>query len=147
MSEKRRDNRNRILREGEYERSDGRYRFRYIDEDGKEKNVYSWRVDKNDPLPKGKKRELSLRFELASVIVNDSVTGEAITRKQERDLLKFIKEDNHFSRYYDVIYILFHTGLRISEFCGLTIPDIEFGEMRIKVYHQLQSTSQMEYVI
>ena len=36
MSEKRRDNRNRILREGEYQRADGRYRFRYIDEDGKE---------------------------------------------------------------------------------------------------------------
>lgn len=42
MSEKRRDNRNRILREGEYQRTDGRYRYRYIDEDGKEKNVYSW---------------------------------------------------------------------------------------------------------
>ncbi len=46
LSEKRRDNRNRILREGEYQRSDGRYRFRYLDEDGKEKNVYSWRLDK-----------------------------------------------------------------------------------------------------
>ena len=61
MSEKRRYNRNRFLREGEYQRSDGRYRFRYIDEDGKEKNVYSWRLDKNDPIPKGKKRELSSR--------------------------------------------------------------------------------------
>ena len=61
MSEKRRDNRNRILREGEYPRTDGRYRYRYIDEDGKEKNVYSWRLDKNDPTPRGKKRELSLR--------------------------------------------------------------------------------------
>ena len=61
MSEKRRDNRNRILREDEYQRTDGRYRFRYIDEDGKEKNVYSWRLDKNDPMPKGKKREPSLR--------------------------------------------------------------------------------------
>ena len=56
MSEKRRDNRNRILREGEYQRKDGRYRFRYLDEDGKEQNVYSWRLDKNDPMPKGKKR-------------------------------------------------------------------------------------------
>ena len=261
MSEKRRDNRNRILHEGEYQRADGRYRFRYIDEDGKEKNVYSWRLDKNDPMPKGKKRELSLRekekqieadlfdhivtnggnytvlelvekyvslktgvrhntvagyktvinvlkkeafgkqridkvhlsdakawliklqqvdgrgyssihsirgvlrpafqmavdddlirknpfgFELASVIVNDSVTREAITRKQERELLKFIKEDAHFSRYYDAIYILFHTGLRISEFCGLTVSEIEFDEMRIKVDHQLQRTSQMKYVI
>ena len=261
MSEKRRDNRNRILHEGEYQRADGRYRFRYIDEDGKEKNVYSWRLDKNDPMPKGKKRELSLRekekqieadlfdhivtnggnytvlelvekyvslktgvrhntvagyktvinvlkkeafgkqridkvrlsdakawliklqqvdgrgyssihsirgvlrpafqmamdddlirknpfgFELASVIVNDSVTREAITRKQERELLKFIKEDAHFSRYYDAIYILFHTGLRISEFRGLTVSEIEFDEMRIKVDHQLQRTSQMKYVI
>ena len=86
-------------------------------------------------------------FELASVVVNDSVTREAISRKQERDLLKFIKEDKHFSRYYDGIYILFHTGLRISEFCGLTIQDVEFEEMRIKVDHQLQRTSQMEYVI
>lgn len=61
MSEKRRDNRNRILLEGEYQRTDGRYRYRYIDEDGKEKNVYSWHLDKNDPTPRGKKRELSLR--------------------------------------------------------------------------------------
>ena len=261
MSEKRRDNRNRILREGEYQRKDGRYRFRYIDEDGKEKNIYSWRLDKNDPMPKGKKREPSLRekekqieadlfdrivtnggnytvlelvekyvslktgvrhntvvgyktvinmlkkesfgtlrmdkvrlsdakawliklqqidgrgyssihsiqgvlrpafqmavdddllrknpfeFELAFVIVNDSVTREEITRKQQRDLLKFIQEDKHFSRYYDAIYILFHTGLRISEFCGLTISEIEFGEMHIKVDHQLQRTAQMQYVI
>ena len=33
----------------------------YLDEDGKEQNVYSWRLDKNDPMPKGKKREPSLR--------------------------------------------------------------------------------------
>ena len=261
MSEKRRDKRNRILREGEYQRADGRYRYRYIDEVGKEKWVYSWRLDKNDPTPRGKKWELSLRekekqiqadlfdhivthggdysvielvekyislktgvnhntragyktvinilkkdpfgkqridkvrlsdakawliklqqvdgkgyssihsirgvlrpafqmavdddllrknpfgFELASVIVNDSVTREAITRKQERELLRFIKEDKHFCRYYDAIYILFHTGLRISEFCGLTVSDIEFGNQRIKVDHQLQRTTQMQYVI
>ena len=61
MSEKRRDNRNRILREGECQRADGRYRYRYIDEDGKEKNVYSWRLDKNDPTPMDRKRDLSLR--------------------------------------------------------------------------------------
>ena len=92
-------------------------------------------------------RKNPFEFELASVIVNDSVTREAITRKQQRDLLKFIQEDKHFSRYYDAIYILFHTGLRISEFCGLTVSEIEFGEMRIKVDHQLQRTAQMQYVI
>lgn len=261
MSEKRRDNRNRILHEGEYQRADGRYRYRYIDENGRENNVYSWRLDKNDPMPKGKKPELSLRekerqiqadlfdhivtkggnytvlelvekylsvktgvrastkagyktvtnllkkepfgqlridkvrlsdaklwliklqqkdgksyssihsirgvlrpafqlavdddlirknpfqFELASVIVNDSVTREAITRKQQRDFLNFVKEDKYYCRYYDAFFILFNTGLRISELCGLTVSDIEFEHSRIKVDHQLQRTSQMQYII
>ena len=261
MSEKRRDNRNRILHNGESQRADGRYRFKYTNGDGEEQNVYSWRLDKNDPTPNGKKRELSLRekekqieqdifdeivpnggnitvlkliekyvslktgvrhstyagyktvinilkkeafgskridkvklsdakgwliklqqvdhkgyssihtirgvlrpafqmaveddllrknpfcFELASVIVNDSVTREAVTRKQERDYLKFVKEDQHFCKYYDAIFILFKTGLRISEFCGLTMADIDFKNRKIRVSHQLQRTSQMEYII
>ena len=260
MSEKRRDNRGRVLRFGESQRQDGRYAFKYKDNDGSVKFVYSWRLDKNDRTPAGKKRELSLRekekqiehdlfdhivsnggnytvlelvkkyvslktgvrhnteanynfviniiakadfgklridkvhlsdakgwliklqkegrgystihsvrgvlrpafqmavdddlirknpfnFELASVIVNDSVTREAITRKQEREFLRFIQADEHFSRYYDGIYILFHTGLRISEFCGLTIGDIDFKEMRINVDHQLQRKRDMTYVV
>ena len=260
MSEKRRDNRGRVLRFGESQRQDGRYAFKYKDSDGSVKFVYSWRLDKNDRTPAGKKRELSLRekekqiehdlfdhivsnggnytvlelvkkyvslktgvrhnteanynfviniiakadfgklridkvhlsdakgwliklqkegrgystihsvrgvlrpafqmavdddlirknpfnFELASVIVNDSVTREAITRKQEREFLSFIQADEHFSRYYDGIYILFHTGLRISEFCGLTIGDIDFKEMRINVDHQLQRKRDMTYVV
>ena len=82
MSEKRRDNRNRILREGEYQRTDGRYRYRYIDEDGKEKNVYSWRLDKNDPTPRGKKRELSLRRKsrFRRICLTISLPVAAITR-------------------------------------------------------------------
>lgn len=34
------------------------------------------------------------QFELATVVVNDSVTRDAITRAQERASLKFIQEDN-----------------------------------------------------
>lgn len=83
-------------------------------------------------------------FQLAIVVVNDSVTREAITRKQQREFLRFIKEDKHFSKYYDGIYILFQTGLRISEFVGLTVGDIEFDKERIKVDHQLQRTRNMK---
>ena len=86
-------------------------------------------------------------FQLATVVVNDSVTREAITRKQQREFLRFIKEDKHFSKYYDGIYILFYTGLHVSEFVGLTINDIEFDKERIKVDHQLQRTRNMEYEI
>jgi len=86
-------------------------------------------------------------FQLATVVVNDSVTREVITRKQQREFLRFIKEDKHFCKYYDGIYILFHTGLRVSEFVGLTINDIEFDKERIKVDHQLQRTRNMKYEI
>lgn len=86
-------------------------------------------------------------FQLATVVVNDSVTREAITRKQQREFLRFIKEDKHFCKYYDGIYILFNTGLRVSEFVGLTVNDIEFDKQRIKIDHQLQRTRNMEYEI
>lgn len=260
MSEKRRDNRGRILRNGESQRQDGRYAYKYKDLNGEIKFVYSWRLDKNDRTPAGKAREPSLRekekkiqqdlfnqvvpnggnltvlelvqkylslkinvrhntlanykfvtniiekesfgkmridkvklsdakawliklqkdgrgystihsvrgvvrpafemayqdglltrnpfsFELATVVVNDSVTREAITRAQERAFLKFIQEDKCYSKYYDGIFILFNTGLRISEFCGLTLSDIDFQKKRIRVDHQLQRTRDMEYII
>ena len=75
-------------------------------------------------------RKNPFQFELVSVVVNDCVTREAITRKQQREYLRFIREDKHFCRYYEGIYSLFHTGLRISEFCGLTLADIEFDKKR-----------------
>lgn len=260
MSEKRRDNKNRILRNGESQRKDGRYAYKYTNATGKQQFVYSWKLEKTDKLPEGKRDCLSLRekekqilrdlddqiaprggemtvlalvqkyllqktgvrpnteagyqtvvnilkkekfggmridrvkisdakcwliqlqqngrsyssihsirgvvrpafqmavdddlirknpfeFQLATVIVNDSVTREAITRKQERAFLEFVKNDKHFSRYYEGIYILFKTGLRISEFVGLTLADLDMKNRTITVDHQLQRTSKMEYVI
>lgn len=86
-------------------------------------------------------------FQLNTVVVNDSVTREAISRQQERAFLEFVKNDPHFCKYYEGIFILFKTGLRISEFVGLTVDDIDFENNRIIVDHQLQRTRNMEYVI
>lgn len=86
------------------------------------------------------------QFELHTVVVNDSVKRDALTREQERKFLQFILEDDHYSQYYDAFYILFKTGLRISEFCGLTIKDIDFRKKVIKVNHQLQRISDMRYI-
>ena len=261
MSNKRKDNKGRVLHNGEYQQSNGRYRFKYYDGTGKERYLYSWRLDKNDRMPEGKRQGPSLReqekelqvnqfsrlssdggnltvlelvrrytatkvgvrestkagyqttinflekdpfgqrridsikisdaklwlislqqrqgkgystihtirgilrpafrqaydddmirrnpfdFELATVIVNDSVTREAITRDQERKYLEFVKQDKHFSRYYEGIYILFNTGLRISEFVGLTTKNIDFKNHKIIVDHQLIRTSKMQYMI
>lgn len=260
MSEKRRDSKNRILRNGESQRKDGRYAFKYIDSTGKQQFVYSWKLERTDKLPQGKRNDISLRekekmilkdlddeivprggemtvvelvrkyilqktgvrhnteanynfvlniikkedfgkkridrvklsdakawliklqkdgrgystihsvrgvvrpafqmavdddlirknpfeFQLATVVVNDSVTREAITRKQERTFLKFVKNDKHFRKYYDGIYVLFKTGLRISEFVGLTIQDVDLKNRKLNVDHQLQRKRNMEYVI
>ena len=86
-------------------------------------------------------------FELASVIVDDGVTREAISRKDERIFLDFIRNDKHYSQYYDGMCILFKTGLRISEFAGLTLNDVDLRARVIHVDHQLQRTTQMEYII
>lgn len=257
---KRRDNKGRVLRQGEMQLKDGRYRYKYIDSFNEEKYVYSWRLDKNDRIPSGKKIGPSLReleqqiiadkfdkivsegggltvvqlvekyvsirnnvrestqasyrtvinmlrndkfghkridkvklsdakvwlvnlqkngrgystirtirgilrpafqlavdddlirknpfgFELKECIYNDSVTREALSHEDERKFLKFVKEDKHFSKYYDGIYILFKTGLRISEFVGLTIRDIDFKNMKINVDHQLQRYINIGYKI
>ena len=86
-------------------------------------------------------------FELAGVVVNDSVTREAVTKDQMRKFLKFVHDDVVYCKYYEVVYILFHTGMRISEFCGLTLSDIDLENRIINIDHQLQRSSKMEYII
>lgn len=252
MSVKRRDSKNRVLRNGESQKPDGRYVYKYYDILHKPHYLYSWKLEPTDKLPAGKKDDLSLRekirqlqkdmidgidvqgsemtvlelvkryiatktgvkpsteagyktivnilekeafahlpikkirhsdaklfliklqkedkrgyssihsirgvlrpafalaveddyirknpfdFELAKVLVNDSVTREAITIDQMRKFLNFVKADKHYSKYYDAMYILFHTGLRISEFVGLTISDLDMKNKTIRIDHQLQ---------
>ena len=86
-------------------------------------------------------------FQLAGVIINTEHTREAITKEQMKQFLKFVHDDNVYHKYYEVFYILFHTGLRISEFCGLTIKDIDMQNRIINIDHQLQRTNHMEYHI
>ena len=260
MGGKRRDDKNRVLRVGESQEPDGRYKFRYTDSNGKRKTIYSWRLVITDSIPAGKKDNAPLReqekiilhdmeddiipdgggmtvlqlavkytntktgvkyttkanygtvinflkkdpfgakridrvrlsdakewliklqqvdkksyssihnirgvlrpafqmavdddilrknpfeFMLVTVLVNDSVTREAITRKQERTFLDFIKNDKHYCRYYDGMYILFKTGMRISEFTGLTLKDIDMENRTISIDHQLQRTGSRIYI-
>ena len=86
-------------------------------------------------------------FPLVDVVINDSVRREALTQAQERKFLQFVKEDKHFKKYYEGIYILFKTGLRISEFCGLTVNDIDFKNHILHIKRQLQKNSVKDYYI
>ncbi len=80
------------------------------------------------------------QFELAGIVVNDSVTRETITQDQIRKFLKFVHDDDVFCKYYEVVFILYNTGMRISEFCGLTIKDLDMEKRIINIDHQLQRT-------
>lgn len=82
-------------------------------------------------------RKNPFQFHLSSVIVNDSVTREALIPEEEREFLRFLKEDPHYRKYFEVFYILLNTGLRISEFCGLTIKDVDYKKGEIRVTGQL----------
>jgi len=59
--QKRRDKKGRILRNGESQRKDGRYAFVYTDCYGKQKFLYSWKLEPTDSLPTGCRPCLALR--------------------------------------------------------------------------------------
>ncbi len=90
-------------------------------------------------------RKNPFQFPLMDVIVNDSKTREALTPQQEREFLRFVQNDSHYSRYYDGFYVLLNTGLRISEFCGLTKKDVDFKNNCIHVRGQLVRFGDMVY--
>ena len=64
-----------------------------------------------------------------------------------RKFLKFVHDDNVYCKYYEVVYILFHTGMRISEFCGFTLKDIDLENRIVNIDHQLQRASNIELLI
>lgn len=76
-------------------------------------------------------------FAMTKKAYGGTKTRDALSRADMRRFLDFVQTDKHFSKYYDGVYILFNTGLRISEFCGLTRDDIDFDEHVIHVKRQL----------
>lgn len=76
-------------------------------------------------------------FNLKQYVTDNTVPRVALTEEQEEQFLTFIQNDKVYYKYYDEIQLLLKTGLRISEFCGLTTSDIDFENRFIKVNHQL----------
>lgn len=74
MLDKKRDNKGRILKQGERQREDGRYEYRYIDVKGATRSVYSWKLVETDKVPNGKKSTTSLR-ELERQLTRDVEDG------------------------------------------------------------------------
>lgn len=76
-------------------------------------------------------------FKLMDVVANDSKKRIAMTQEQQDIWMGFIREDSTYHKYYDEFVVLLNTGMRVSEFCGLTKSDVDFVNRRIRVDHQL----------
>lgn len=74
-----------------------------------------------------------------------AMNGISETASSMRLFLEFLKNDRHYKKYYEAVFILFHTGLRISEFCGLTVGDIDMEHHTINVDKQLQRDIRGKY--
>jgi len=76
-------------------------------------------------------------FKITDVIPNDSERRIALTDEQLEQWLEFMRTDKVYRKYYDEMIVLLETGMRVSEFCGLTKKNIDFENRRIQVDHQL----------
>lgn len=70
-----------------------------------------------------------------------------MTEEEQERYLEYVRNDEHFSRYYDEIIVLLGTGMRISEFMGLTFSELDFEERKIRVDHQLTRTRNGKYYV
>lgn len=86
-------------------------------------------------------------FDLSGVVPNNAKPRQALTDQELTDWLDFVKNDSTYQKYYDEFIVLLGTGLRVSEFCGLTLQDIDFDEMRIKVERQLARTRSGKFYV
>lgn len=77
-------------------------------------------------------------FKLKSINIKDDAEKiPALKAHEQETFMNFLKGDKIGSKYYDACLILLETGLRISEFCGLTFKDIDFENGVINVDHKL----------
>jgi len=81
-------------------------------------------------------------FVLTDLIENDNTKRDSLTLEEQDSLLEFIRNDRYYSQYYDAIVILFETGFRIAEFCGLTSDKIDMKNRIITIDTQLHKDKQ-----
>lgn len=77
-------------------------------------------------------------FGLRDHVVDNSKKRIPFFPEERESLIKFIKADRYYNKYADIVEFLFFTGLRISEFCGLTTDCIDFDNRMIRIDKQLQ---------
>ena len=103
------------------------------------KRAFEYAVD-HDYIPKNPFRKITSDR-------SDSKKMVALTADEMNRFLDFCSKDGHCKHCYEMIYILFWTGLRGSELCGLTLDNIDMEKRVIKVEKQLQEINHRHTVL
>lgn len=87
---KRKDLKGRNLKDGEIQQPDGRYKYQYMDANGKRRAVYSWRLLTTDRSPSGKREDLCLREKEAEIAADshDGIDGKAAKKITLNDMFE-----------------------------------------------------------
>ena len=78
---------------------------------------------------------------------SDSKKMDALSVEDMNRFLDFCSKDTHSSHCYDMLYVLFWSGLRASELCGLTLDNIDMDKLMITVDKQLQCINHTHVVL
>lgn len=135
MSNKRKDNKGRILKDGELQRDDGRYMYRYKDAGGERHTVYSWRLVETDAYPAGKKKDVSLREKEAQIqkdlMDNININGSSITLNElfERYIrtkkrLKQNVKENYLQMYNKHIRSYYIGNMQIKDLSKMDVLNV-----------------------
>ena len=113
MSEKRRDNKGRILKTGESQKKNGQYIYQYTNSFGERKVIYSWKLVTTDKVPAGKREDVSLREKIKEI--ERKLEQELIITGQNMTVLQLVQKyigqktgvkDNTRNNYNFVINII-----------------------------------------
>ena len=69
---------------------------------------------------------------------DDADSRDELTPELQEELLTFLKNDETYSCYYNLVRFMLNSGLRAGEVCGITKADIDFKNRTINVNKQLR---------
>ena len=132
---KKRDSKGRILLEGESQRNDGRYEYRYTDNNGKRRSVYSYRLTASDRMPDGCRarnteplRDLEARIRRDIEDGIDTQTARTMTLNQafkKNMASRMLKESTREN------YTYMYSKYIAPEFGDRLIDDIRYSDMKL----------------
>ena len=141
MSGLRKDSKGRVLKNGEYQQSDGRYVYKYTDAGGVRHAVYSWRLVETDKIPSGKRDSVALRTIVKQIRrdLEDGILSDDACRKTLNELFdEFMMMRVDLKETTRCNYICLYDKHIRDDFGERTVGGIKYTDIK-KLYLRLSN--------